>query len=176
MQSNTSKIVLAVIVTAIIVGGGVYYWQSSKQAEPNIATQSPATQSNLEIYSSEKYSFKYPKTYSVSSAGEERIETYSNKGKAETSKSNTYILTVAKGDTAKLEIFKASEYPVDRTAVGFSGEETPAEADAYIKDIKARSAKEYLKVGSYDVWLYYSENENQSKNEVKAIFDSIVLK
>lgn len=42
--------------------------------------------------------------------------------------------------------------------------------------VPAKSAKEYLKVGSYDVWLYYSENDNQAKNELKAIFDSIVVK
>ncbi len=33
MKSNTFKIVLAVIVTAIIVSGGVYYWHQSKSVE-----------------------------------------------------------------------------------------------------------------------------------------------
>lgn len=31
MQSDMSKIVLAVIVTAILVGGGVYFWQQNVQ-------------------------------------------------------------------------------------------------------------------------------------------------
>lgn len=108
-------------------------------------------------FENENYTFEYPQEYSVT----------------ETGKENTYILTVSKSNTAKLEIFKASEYPVDRAAVGFSGEETPAEADAYMKEFKASSAKEYFKVGSYDVWLYYNENDSQAKNELKAIFDSI---
>lgn len=174
-QNKLSTILVTAVITAVVVGGGVYYWQSSKQAESNIVTQ-PTTQAVMKTYSSEKYSFEYPKEYSVSSTGGEIIKTYSNKGKMETTKSNTYILTVSKGDTTKLEIFKASEYPVDRAAFGFSGEETSAEADAYVKDVSSRSAKEYLKVGSYDVWLYYSENDNQAKKEVKAIFDSIVVK
>lgn len=38
-MSQTSKIVLAVIITAILVGGGVYFWQSNKtqQAVQNMA-------------------------------------------------------------------------------------------------------------------------------------------
>ncbi len=56
---------------------------------------------------------------------------------------------------------------------GFSGTETQEEIDGYVP-------KERLIVGSdgkqYDVWLYYGENDSQTKDELKAIFDSIVVK
>lgn len=106
--------------------GMVFLAGCSQQSTSQIQ---PSTDSSI-TYSSEKYSLKYPKGYSVT----------------ETGKENTYILTVSKGDTTKLEIFKANEYPVDRAAVGFSGEETAAEADAYMEVVKANSAKEYWQV------------------------------
>lgn len=154
MQSNTSKIVLAVIVTAIIVGGGVYYWQSSKQAKPDIATQPPSIQSGLETYSSEKYSFNYPNGYAVTLATQ-----------------SFPALTVEKTRNKRVEIFQMKDFG-DRPW-GFEGTETQEEIDGYVP-------KEQLTVGAgdkkYDVWLYYSENDSQTKKEVKAIFDSIVVK
>ncbi len=167
MQSNTSKIVLAVIITAIVVGGGIYWWQNSQTTtEPDITTQPPLISSNLETYSSEKYSFQYPKGYFV------------------VADSSGIILTVRKAtnqqeadslgrDATKnrLEIFQMKDFG-DRPW-GFEGTETQEEIDGYVP-------KETLTVGSgnkqYDVWLYYSENDTQIKNELKTIFDSIIIK
>lgn len=169
MQSNTSKIVLAVIITAIVVGGGVYYWQNSQTTtEPDITIQPPSISSDLETYSSEKYSFQYPKGYFVQEA-----------------KSNFPTLTVRKATNKKeadeqrdfatknrLEIFQMKDFGGDR-AWGIETEATQEEIDGYV-------AKEFLTVGTgdkkYDVWLYYSENDTQVKNELRTIFDSIVLK
>lgn len=160
MHFKKTKIILTIISTLVIAILGVYYWQFLQQQESVKVAQPPVLQSSLKNYSSEKYSFMYPKEYKISEEG----------------KGNTYILTTLKNDKSKLEIFIASEYPVDRAAIGFSGEETTEEAEAYIKEVTARSAKEYLKVGNYDVWLYYSENNDTSKKELKAIFESIVVK
>ena len=56
---------------------------------------------------------------------------------------------------------------------GFEGTESQEEIDSY-------SPKETLTVGiddkKYNVWLYYSDNDNQTKEELKAIFDSTVIK
>ena len=63
-MSQASKIVLAVIVTAIIVGGGVYYWKASK------TSQTQNSQSELidkKTYVFEKYgiSLEYDSKWSV---------------------------------------------------------------------------------------------------------------
>lgn len=183
-MSQTSKIVLALIIIAVVAGGGVYFWQQQKNVssqnpesqlqettkqpiqntpvakkEPDIVIQ-PKTELKLTTYSSEKYSFKYPEEYKVTEDG----------------KGDTYILTVSGSGNSKLEIFKANEYLVDRTVIGFSGEETPEEAEAYIKQVQASRAKEYLKVDNYNVLLYYSENDSVTKKELMRIFDSIVIK
>ena len=112
------------------------------------------------IYSSDKYSFKYPKEYNVSEDG---------KGK-------TYILTVTKNDKDKLEIFNATEYPGDRTAFGFEGDGTAEEAEAYLKQVQEKMPREFQKIGSYDVWLYYGKNDSSAKEELKKIFESIKIK
>lgn len=155
MQSNTSKIVLAVILTAIVVGGGVYWWQKSQTvADPDFTTQPLTISSDLETYSSEKYSFQYPNGYSVT------IPTQSFPA-----------FTIEKARNKRVEIFQMNDFG-DRPW-GFEGTETQEEIDGYVP-------KETLTVGSsakqYDVWLYYSENDSQTKNELKAIFDSIVVK
>jgi hypothetical protein len=70
-----------------------------------------------------------------------------------------------------MEIFQMKDFG-DRPW-GFSGGETEEEIDGYVP-------KETLTVGSgdkqYDVWLFYSENDSQTKKELNAIFDSIVIK
>ncbi|MCF6276398.1 MAG: hypothetical protein L3J07_00970 [Candidatus Magasanikbacteria bacterium] len=154
MQSNTSKIVLAVIITAIVVGGGVYYWQSYQTAEPDSATQSLSIRSGMETYSSEKYSFNYPNSYTVTLVTQ-----------------SFPALTVEKAGNKRVEIFQMKDFG-DRPW-GFEGTETQEDIDGYVP-------KKTLTVGSgdnqYEVWLYYSENDSQTKKEVKAIFDSIVVK
>jgi hypothetical protein len=49
MKSQTSKIILAVIIIAIIVGVGIYYRKSFKQQEPVIVTPELVAQSNMEL-------------------------------------------------------------------------------------------------------------------------------
>lgn len=139
-----SKIFPVIIVIAIIVFGvGVYY-----------VTQPPSIPSNLETYSSEHYSFSYPREYTVTPATP-----------------SFHALTVEKAPNKRVEIFKMEDFG-DRPW-GFSGKETQEDIDGYVP-------KETLTVGSgdnqYDVWLYYSENDTQAKNEVRAIFDSIVVR
>lgn len=55
---------------------------------------------------------------------------------------------------------------------GFTGEETQEDIDGYVP-------KEQLTVGTgeniYDVWLFYSENDTHTQEELKSIYDSIVI-
>lgn len=48
-MNQTTKIILAIIVTAIVVGGGVYYWQTQNTAEDEITT-SPIAEANCTTY------------------------------------------------------------------------------------------------------------------------------
>jgi len=154
MRLNLLKIILAVVVVAIIIGGGVYFWQSFGQIEQDSVVEQPSNQSNLKTYSSEKYSFVYPKKY---------IITLPNQ--------SFPALTVEKAKNARVEIFQMNDFG-DRPW-GFEGTESQEEIDSY-------SPKETLTVGiddkKYNVWLYYSDNDNQTKEELKAIFDSTVIK
>lgn len=140
MQSNTLKIVLSVIITAILVGGGVYFWQNPQ----SIASE-------LETYSSEKYSFDYPSGYSITVPTE-----------------SFPVLTVEKAQNKKVEIFQMKDFG-DRPW-GFEGDETQEEIDGYVP-------RETFTIESndnqYDVWLYYSENDTLTKKELTGIFKSI---
>lgn len=153
MRSSTSKIV-PIVITIVILAGGIYYWQSSKQTESNRVTDRSTTELDLETYSSEKYSFKYPQGYTVTLATQ-----------------SFYALTIEKARNKRVEIFQMKDFG-DRPW-GFGGTETQEEIDGYVP-------KETLSVGTgdkqYDVWLFYSENDSQTKSEVKAIVDSIVVK
>ncbi|MDQ5931481.1 MAG: hypothetical protein QG607_182 [Patescibacteria group bacterium] len=168
MQSNTSKIVLAIIIITIIVGGGAYYWQNSQTiTEPDITTQSPSISSDLETYSSEKYSFQYPKGYFVVADSSGIILTV--RKAANQQEADTLGRDATKN---RLEIFQMKDFGGDRPW-GIENEASQEEIDGYV-------AKETLTVGSgdkkLDVWLYYSKNDSQTKKELKAIFDSIVVK
>lgn len=118
--------------------------------------QQKLDQQALETYSSEKYSFKYPNGYSIASPTQ-----------------SFPVLTVKKSDNKKIEIFQIKDFPGNDRPTGLEGEgATQEEMDGYV-------AKEMLTVGGdnqYDVWLYYSENDSQTQKELKAIFDSIVVK
>jgi hypothetical protein len=81
-MNQTSKIILAVVITAILVGGGVYYWQTqnsvpadaptTEEAEPTITDNEPAPvaevdeeltiANNWQTYQSQSYGFNisYP--------------------------------------------------------------------------------------------------------------------
>lgn len=100
----------------------------------------------LEIYSSDEYSLEYPSSYSVEEANE------------------SFKALTVRGEKGRVEIFKMNDFG-DRPS-GFTGEETQEDIDDYVP-------KEQLKVADYDVWLFYSENDAQTKSEVQDIAESI---
>ena len=159
MESNTSKIILIVIViviglagivTAIVVGGGAYIWQTSKHTEVQRTTQS-TTQAGMTTYSSEKYSLECPAGYKVDGSD--------------------YTLSLTREGNRKLVIFQAKD-----GHYGEGGIQLGAPQEQIDQDVP----KEQLTVGSgdnkYDVWIYYNMGDAAAENELAAIFDSIVVK
>ena len=118
-----------------------------------IETEIPPTESNLKIYSTETYSFSYPIEYTIT------LPTQSFPA-----------LTIEKARNQRVEIFQMKDF--GRRPWGFSGDESQEDIDGYVP-------KETLTVGSgdtqFDVWLFYSENDSQTKEELIAIFDSILI-
>lgn len=163
MQDVTSRIIFILISAVIVLGVAAYFWKLFQEPESKVVELQPhqTERPPLRSFSSEKYSFQYPPEYSVIEVGE---------GK-------TYILTVSKDEKSKLEIFKADEYPGDRAAFGFTGHETAEQAEEYVEGVEARNPKEYLKIGeindSHDVWLYYEKGDDETKKELKEIFETI---
>lgn len=60
-MSQTTKITIAVIITAIVVGSGVYFWQNSPQRNPEVVTQPTE-----KTYSGDSFTVQYPSSYQVS--------------------------------------------------------------------------------------------------------------
>jgi hypothetical protein len=123
--------------------------------EPTAANEIKPTspQFNLEAYSNEYYTFTYPQEYTITPP-----------------KPEFPVLTISKSNNKRMEIFQMSD--IGDRPFGFSGDESQEEIDGYVP-------KERLTVGSgeneYDVWLYYSENDSQTREELKLIYDSIVI-
>ncbi len=57
-MSQILKIVLAITIIAIIVSGAVYFWQQQKEA-----SKQSQVQEDLKNYSSEQFTFQYPKQF-----------------------------------------------------------------------------------------------------------------
>lgn len=65
-MSLTSKIIVAVIITAVIVGGGIYYWQSlvlEKLINGQQTSQLIGEQNGMYVNDKYGYTFKYPNTF-----------------------------------------------------------------------------------------------------------------
>lgn len=105
------------------------------------------TSKNLQTYSSNQYSFQYPDSYLI----EEPTESL-----------NALII---RGDNGRVEIFKNTDFDGERLH-GYSG--------SGIEEFEAKLVpKEKLKIDDYNVWLFYTENDRQTKEEVHTIFESI---
>lgn len=165
-MSQTSKTILSLITAAIVVGGGFYCWQNNQSVkEPDTTTQPSSNESDLKTYSSENYSFKYPEGYFV------------------VTHPSGIILTVRKAASQKeadalgndavknrLEIFQMEDF--GERPWGFEGDETQEDIDDYVpKDLLTVSNGDE----KYDVWIYYSEEDTETKNELMQIFESIEI-
>jgi hypothetical protein len=109
--------------------------------------------SNLETYQSKEYQFQYPHSYSI-------IEP--------TSESPVLVVT---GENSRVEIFKDSDFDTDPLGERFHPYSSSGE-DIFEAELVP---KEKLNSGSYTLWLFYLENDEQSQNDTQAIFESFQI-
>ena len=149
---TVKRTLMFVAITLIACACRVF--SQSPELEVEGVTIPPSIQSNLEAYTTEEYSFNYPIGYTITLPTQPFP-----------------ALNIEKARNKRMEIFQMEDF--GRRPWGFSGDETQEEIDGYVP-------KETLTLGSgdkqYDVWLYYGENDTQTKKELGAIFDSIVIK
>jgi hypothetical protein len=143
MDSKWLLVIVTAVITATITTGVIYWTQNPTAENPNVES--------VTTYSNEQYSLDYPQGYTVIQATE-----------------SFPALTIKKSDNQRLEIFKMSDFG-DRP-FGFEGNETEQEIDGYVP-------KESLTIGSddkkFDVWLFYPTGNEDAKNELQQILESI---
>ena len=155
MKDLSIKYVLSFIAIILLLGACNFPSQSPEpEVDATIEIIPTSTPSNLETYTSEEYSFTYPKEYTINLP----IPGFP-------------VLNVEKARNQRMEIFQMSDFP--GRPFGFTGEETQEEIDGYLP-------KEKLTVGSgenqYDIWLFYSEGDQETIDELHAILESIEIK
>jgi len=109
---------------------------------------------SFETYSSDELFIKYPECYSVYGPT-----------------TSSHYLILEKADNKKIKIFQMK----DLADEVWGGEEcTPQEY------IDGRMPKERLNIDSdgkkYEVWLYYGKNDIETQQELRGIFNSIIIK
>ncbi len=104
----------------------------------------------LETYESESYTFQYPSSYKV-----------------EKSEGEPIIVTV-KGEKGRVEIFKTSDFDIERMH-GFS---SSGQEEFEYKLVP----KEKLKKQDFTLWLFYHKDDKKTQKKCKAIFNSMKLK
>lgn len=111
---------------------------------------------NLQTYLSNNYSLQYPNTYTIEEATE-----------------SSPFLTI-QGEKGRVEIFKHSDFddPLS-TDEGKSHDYSSSGLDEYEAKLVP---KEKLKIDGYDVWLFYLKNDEQTKMELRNIYESIEVK
>lgn len=103
---------------------------------------------NLQTYSFDQYTFKYPNTYQI----EEPTESFP-------------VLAI-RGNKGRVEIFKNTD---------FNGERTHGYSSSGLEEYEANYVpKKRYKIDDYDVWLFYQESDKQTKSETQNIFTSII--
>lgn len=111
---------------------------------------------NLQTYSSNKYSFQYPQNYSI----EEPTE--------------SLPALVVKGEKGRIEIFKNTDFtdPVSKAL----GERSHEYSSSGVEEFESQYVpKEKLKVNDYDIWIFYLAPDDQTKNELNNIVKSITI-
>jgi undecaprenyl pyrophosphate synthase len=105
---------------------------------------------NIETYSSENYTFQYPKSYSI----EEPTE-------------SSKVLIIS-GKNGRIEIFKMNDFGGERITGASS---TGFEEFEY----KYKPKKEY-KIEDYTIWIFYLTNDKETEEELNNIYNSFRIK
>ena len=101
---------------------------------------------NLETYSSDQYSFNYQNTYSI-------LE-------------DENVLTI-QGKQGRVEIFNAND---------FDGERIHGYSSSGLEEFEYEFVpKEKLNKEPFTIWLFYMEDDEETKGEVEEIYESIEI-
>lgn len=157
------NLILLIIITVILASGATYFatnWpqdqtQTHKTTEIiNKKTEVSSTQIGWKEYSNQVLIFNYPPSYSITEPRPGALN----------------AITVAKNNTARLEIFQLDNFPDGDRPWGIESEVTQEDIDGYVP-------KEFLKINidneMYDVWLYYSAADMATKTELHGMADSL---
>jgi len=111
---------------------------------------------NLKIYSSDKYSFKYPSTYLIKEANE------------------FFPALTVKGNKGRIEIFNKNDFQ-DPLSLAL-GERAHDYSSSGLEEFEAEYVpKNKYKKGEFGIWLFYKENDKTTKKELQDIFKSIKI-
>ncbi len=101
---------------------------------------------NLKTYSSDQYSFNYQNTYSI-------LE-------------DENVLTI-QGKQGRVEIFNAND---------FDGERIHGYSSSGLEEFEYEFVpKEKLTKETFTIWLFYMEDDEETKGEVEEIYESIEI-
>ncbi|MFA5184976.1 MAG: hypothetical protein WC551_00620 [Patescibacteria group bacterium] len=137
--------------------------EAAGKTAPSTVTQSVTVQapafdtSSWKDFSSADFLLKYPANFKVELP------------------SASFKATVVRGTNARVEIFKMKDFGGDRP-FGFEPDSGPVnqhQLDGYVpkQAVTATGTR-----GTYDVWLYYGQDDAAAKAEVQAIYESIKVK
>ena len=104
----------------------------------------------MKTYSSSHYSFHYPTTYTI----------------IEPTQSSPVL--VVEGENGRVEIFKTSDFDEIGRIHGFSSSGLEIHEAIYVP-------KEKLRVGNYEIWLFYLKDDEGTKQEVQTIAGSLEI-
>ena len=114
-MTQGTKIALAVIITAIIVGGGVYFWQQLAQQEnPEIVTQ----QTESKTYSGNSFTLQYPSNYTLSTDSVGVVTISGTNGKIMV---GNFEPAAAPAPTSDMTQEQIDEFPKDIKYHGYEG-------------------------------------------------------
>lgn len=141
------KNLLTIALLATLILSGC---SSENKVESNIEISNEINQKDkdLQNFENEFYSFTYPSSFTT------------------TNELNNKALFIS-SENSRIEIFKMEDFG-DRP-FGFSGEETQEDIDGYVP-------KEAFQKDGYDIWLFHPENDENSKEELMRILESISIK
>jgi nitrogen fixation-related uncharacterized protein len=159
-----------VIIAAVVVAG-VFFWQGvSKDDEPNkqvVIEDEEDEDSNLKPNDDVEEEIEEEFESKFYDGGEYVVEI--PKGWQVVKPSPAFrVLSIMKGSN-RIEIFKLSDFDGNRE-FNFTGEETAEEVDSNVP-------KEFLTIGTgvnqYNVWLFYLTDDEEGKDMLHDIYDSI---
>jgi len=105
---------------------------------------------NLKNYSSEYYTFQYPKSYSIGEPNE------------------SYEVLIISSERGRIEIFKMNDFGGVRiTGASSTGEEE--------FEYKYTPKKEY-EIEDYTIWIFYLANDKETEEELNNIYKSFKIK